>query len=161
MAACITEFSYVIITIHYFFFFDCWFTVEQTLINNRIFYWALMLPNLISPLPEGIGNIHICQVTINRWNGDDCLVPGMANQLTLRWKNLSRNRGQQTFTDNREQGWHCVLMHLPCVTSECTALLSWKSGFRGVLDSGFSSCTVPTYYCRSKYFLVSIHKFRT
>src|SRR5882724_11678417 len=47
------------------------------------------------------------------------------------------------------------------VMSECTALLSWKSGFGGVLDSSFSSCTVPTYYCRSKYFLVSIHKFGT
>ena len=46
------------------------------------------------------------------------------------------------------------------VTSECTALLGQKSGFRGVLDSSFSLCTVPTYYCRSKYFLVSIHKFR-
>jgi len=38
------------------------------------------------------------------------------------------------------------------VTSECTALLSQKSGFRGVLDSGFSSCAAPTYYCRSEYF---------
>src|SRR5882724_10866712 len=38
------------------------------------------------------------------------------------------------------------------VTSECTALLGQKSGVRGVSDSGFSSCTVPTYYCRSEYF---------
>ena len=38
------------------------------------------------------------------------------------------------------------------VMSECTALLGWKSGVRGVLDSGFSSCAVPTYYCRSEYF---------
>jgi len=37
------------------------------------------------------------------------------------------------------------------VTSECTALLSQKSGIRGVSNSGFSSCAVPTYYCRSKY----------
>src|SRR5882724_10140209 len=41
---------------------------------------------------------------------------------------------------------------LRVVTSECTALLSWKSGFGGVSDGGFSSCTVPTYYCGSKYF---------
>ena len=27
----------------------------------------------------------------------------------------------------------------------------WR-GFGGVLDSGFSLCTVPTYYCRSEYF---------
>src|SRR5882724_1868803 len=38
------------------------------------------------------------------------------------------------------------------VTSECTALLSQKLGFRGVWDSGFSLCAVPTYYCGSKYF---------
>src|SRR5882724_5581578 len=38
------------------------------------------------------------------------------------------------------------------VMSECTVLLGWKLGVRGVLDSGFSLCTVPTYYCRSKYF---------
>ena len=38
------------------------------------------------------------------------------------------------------------------VTSECTALLGQKLGFRGVLDSGFSSCAAPTYYCGSKYF---------
>jgi len=38
------------------------------------------------------------------------------------------------------------------VMSECTALLGWKLGFGGVLDSGFSLCTVPTYYCRSEYF---------
>ena len=31
------------------------------------------------------------------------------------------------------------------VTSECTALLSWRSDFGGVSDSGFSSCTAPTY----------------
>src|SRR5882724_3681202 len=43
--------------------------------------------------------------------------------------------------------------------SECTALLSQKSGFRGVSESSFSSCVVPTYYCGSEYFLVSIHKF--
>ena len=36
--------------------------------------------------------------------------------------------------------------------SECTALLSWKSGFRGVSDSGFNLCTAPTYYCGSEYF---------
>ena len=47
------------------------------------------------------------------------------------------------------------------VMSECTALLDWKLAFGGVSDSGFSSCTVPTYYCGSEYFLVSIHKFRT
>src|SRR5882724_12160372 len=38
------------------------------------------------------------------------------------------------------------------VMSECTALLSWKSGFGGVSDSGFSLCTVSTYYFRSEYF---------
>jgi len=38
------------------------------------------------------------------------------------------------------------------VMSECTALLGWKLGVGGVLDSGFNSCTVPTYYFRSKYF---------
>ena len=38
------------------------------------------------------------------------------------------------------------------VTSECTALLGQKSGFRGVLDSGFSLCTAPTYYCGFEYF---------
>jgi len=31
------------------------------------------------------------------------------------------------------------------VMSECTALLGQRSGFGGVLDSGFSSCAVPTY----------------
>src|SRR5882724_12985396 len=36
--------------------------------------------------------------------------------------------------------------------SECTALLGQRLGFRGVSDSGFSSCTMPTSYCRSKYF---------
>ena len=36
--------------------------------------------------------------------------------------------------------------------SECTALLSWKSGVGGVLDSGFSLCAAPTYYCGSEYF---------
>src|SRR5882724_9297919 len=38
------------------------------------------------------------------------------------------------------------------VTSQCTALLNHKSEFGGGLDSGFSLCTAPTYYCRSKYF---------
>jgi len=38
------------------------------------------------------------------------------------------------------------------VMSECTALLSQKSGFRGVFRQRFSSCAAPTYYCRSKYF---------
>ena len=38
------------------------------------------------------------------------------------------------------------------VTSQCTALLNWKLEFRGGVDSSFSSCTAPTYYCRSKYF---------
>ena len=38
------------------------------------------------------------------------------------------------------------------VTSECIALLGRKLGFGGVSDSGFSSCTAPTYYCGSKYF---------
>src|SRR5882724_8045143 len=38
------------------------------------------------------------------------------------------------------------------VTSQCTALLNWKSEFRGGSDSGFSLCAVPTYYCVSKYF---------
>src|SRR5882724_5000325 len=33
----------------------------------------------------------------------------------------------------------------PTVTSECTALLGWRLGFRWVSDSGFSSCAVPTY----------------
>jgi len=37
------------------------------------------------------------------------------------------------------------------VTSQCTALLGQKWDFRGVSDSGFSWCTVPTYYCRSEY----------
>src|SRR5882724_6154902 len=44
-------------------------------------------------------------------------------------------------------GWIWVV-----VTSECSALLGWKLGFGGVSDNGFSSCTVPTYYCGSKYF---------
>src|SRR5882724_10948106 len=39
------------------------------------------------------------------------------------------------------------------VTSECTSLLSQRLGYGGFLDSGFSSCTAPTYYCRSEYFL--------
>src|SRR5882724_563102 len=43
-------------------------------------------------------------------------------------------------------GWRAFVM------SECTALLGQKSGFQGVLDSGFSSCSVPTYYFRSEYF---------
>src|SRR5882724_2880043 len=38
------------------------------------------------------------------------------------------------------------------VSSWHTTLLGWKSGVGGVSDSGFSSCTVPTYYCGSKYF---------
>ena len=38
------------------------------------------------------------------------------------------------------------------VMSECTALLGQKSGVGGVSDSGFSSCTAPTYYCGSEYF---------
>jgi len=38
------------------------------------------------------------------------------------------------------------------VMSECTALLSQRLDYRGVFDSGFSSCTAPTYYCRSEYF---------
>jgi len=38
------------------------------------------------------------------------------------------------------------------VKSQCTALLNQKSGFGGSSDSGFSSCTAPTYYCASKYF---------
>jgi len=46
----------------------------------------------------------------------------------------------------RERFWH------HSVTSECTALLGQRSGFGGVLDSGFSSCATPTYYCRSEYF---------
>jgi len=65
-------------------------------------------------------------------------------------------------------GWAKVVRHMDdsqaswkllSVTSECTALLSQKSGFRGVSDSGFSLCTAPTYYFRSKYLLVSSHKF--
>ena len=55
-----------------------------------------------------------------------------------------------------------AMLHYPTppkgVTSECTAPL--KSGFRGVLDSGFSLCAVPTYYCGSKYSKVCVHKFR-
>ena len=43
----------------------------------------------------------------------------------------------------------CVLH----VRSECTALLSQRLGYRGVSDSGFSSCAAPTYYCGSEYFL--------
>src|SRR5882724_9005208 len=42
--------------------------------------------------------------------------------------------------------------HSHAVMSEYTALLSQKSGFRGVSESGFSSCAAPIYYCRSKYF---------
>ena len=45
------------------------------------------------------------------------------------------------------------------VTSECTALLGWKSGVRGVSDRGFSSCAVPTYYCGSKYFYSQCPQF--
>ena len=45
-----------------------------------------------------------------------------------------------------------LLCFLLQVKSQCTALLNQKSGFRGDLDSGFSSCTAPTYYCGSKYF---------
>jgi len=36
--------------------------------------------------------------------------------------------------------------------SQCTALLNQKSEFGGGSDSSFSSCTAPTYYCRSEYF---------
>jgi len=43
-------------------------------------------------------------------------------------------------------------MYRLCVMSQCTALLNRKSGFRGVSDSGFSSCTAPAYYFRSEYF---------
>ena len=43
-------------------------------------------------------------------------------------------------------------MQCPHVTSEYTALLSRKSGFGGVSDSGFSLCAAPTYYCGSEYF---------
>jgi len=42
--------------------------------------------------------------------------------------------------------WQAHQVHAG-VLSECTALLGWKLGFRGVSDSGFSSCTAPTYYC--------------
>ena len=35
--------------------------------------------------------------------------------------------------------------------SQCTALLNQKSDFRGGLDSGFSSCAAPTYYCTYFY----------
>jgi len=45
-----------------------------------------------------------------------------------------------------------AMMQCPHVTSEYTALLSWKSGFRGVSDSGFSLCAAPTYYFGSEYF---------
>jgi len=38
------------------------------------------------------------------------------------------------------------------VKSQCTALLNWKSEFRGGSDSGFSSYAAPTYYFRSEYF---------
>src|SRR5882724_10928141 len=38
------------------------------------------------------------------------------------------------------------------VKSECTALLGRRLGYGGVSDSGFSLCTVPTYYCGSEYF---------
>ena len=55
----------------------------------------------------------------------------------------------------------CILQPSVDVTSECTALLSQRSDYGGVSDSGFSLCFVPTYYCGSKYFLVSVHKFRT
>src|SRR5882724_4609821 len=41
---------------------------------------------------------------------------------------------------------------LPFVMRQCTALLGWKSDFRGFSDSSFSLCTVPTYYCGSEYF---------
>src|SRR5882724_1775315 len=40
------------------------------------------------------------------------------------------------------------------VTSEYTALLGQGLGFGGVLDSGFSLCALPTYYCRSKYLFI-------
>ena len=39
----------------------------------------------------------------------------------------------------------------------CTTQL--EVGFGGVSDSGFSLCTAPTYYFRSEYLLVSVHKF--
>ena|SRR5882724_612516 len=55
--------------------------------------------------------------------------------------------------DNSVQNLKLVrATHKYSVTSECTALLSQKLGFRGVLDSGFSSCAAPTYYCGSEYF---------
>jgi len=47
------------------------------------------------------------------------------------------------------------------VKSECTALLGQKSGFGGVSDNSFNSYTTPTYYCKSEYFSVSVHKFGT
>ena len=50
------------------------------------------------------------------------------------------------------QGW------VPTVTSECTALLSWKSGFRGVSDSGFSSCT---NLLGPSISIINVLKFRT
>ena len=51
------------------------------------------------------------------------------------------------------QGAHVVAKFFGVyVMSECTALLGQELDYKGALDSGFSSCTVPTYYCRSEYF---------
>jgi len=77
-------------------------------------------------------------------------------------KHVFRQLVRKLFTlTNVSNTHHVDLEEQVSVMSECTALLSQKSGFRGVSDSGFSSCAAPTYYCRSKYFLVSVHKFGT
>ena len=48
--------------------------------------------------------------------------------------------------------WHDTHLLHCTVKSQCTALLNWQLEFRGGSSSGFSSCTVPTYYHTSEYF---------
>ena len=67
-----------------------------------------------------------------------------------------KERNQFKFLKHKALMVHHSIVTALDVMSECTALLGWKLGFRGVLDSGFSSCTTPTYYCRSEYFYRSV-----
>jgi len=101
-----------------------------------------------------------------QWHDSGCLING--RQMAISITSLYNLQCREGLWEKGAPMWYachscpthmlysslvnCQPSSLPIVMSECTALLSQKSGFRGVSDSGFSLCAAPTYYCRSEYF---------
>src|SRR5882724_10441676 len=75
-----------------------------------------------------------------------CEHPHMVLILDLSTSNmLEQTKLIDIISDPSNHLIDCILQPSVDVTSECTALLSQRLGFGGVLDSGFSSCAVLTY----------------